>query len=513
MRLAVPPLDRIDPVQAWQPWKPDARQPWDRKWAGHLYRRAAFGANRDELLDAQRRGLDETLTLLLRGRPEADDLLDTLHSAGKYAARKRTANPLRAWWLYVMLHGGHPLREKMALFWHNHFATSIAKVQDPGLMFRQNFLLRWHALGRFGPLLREMSRDGAMLVWLDSNSNIKGRANENYARELMELFSLGVGNYTEKDIREAARAFTGWHTDGEGFEFNAAAHDAGTKTVLGQSGNLGGDDVVKIVLGQPACAKFLVRKLYRFFVSEAIEPPAAFLEPLADAFRKSDYDISALMKTILSSRHFYSDYAFRQRIKCPVEFLLGAVRAVYHEGDEKDRDYRPLPQEVLVPRLEAMGQQLFSPPNVKGWAGGRAWLNTSTMLARDNFAQALAVGALWTPSELATVKASDVDPDEAFLVPAAPTAKPTTTPVDVPEEPPPAGAFDPARILGEEKVSRPEDIARVLLDLHLPGGVRPEARAKLVAFLAEGSPKGAALQRRTREAVHAIMTMPEYQLA
>jgi uncharacterized protein (DUF1800 family) len=506
-------LDRIDPVEAWQPWQPDGRQPWDRKWAAHLYRRAAFGANREELLAAERSGPAATLDLLLRGRPDAADLLPTLTEAGQYAARKRASNPLRGWWLYCMLHGGHPLREKMVLFWHNHFATSITKVQSSQLMFQQNNLLRQCALGKFGPLLQEISKDPAMLIWLDSNANVKGKANENYARELMELFSLGVGNYTEKDIRETARAFTGWHTDGEGYEFNAAVHDNGTKTVLGKTGNLGGDDVVKIVLSQPACARFLVRKLYRFLVSESVEPPDSFLAPLADAFRKSDYDITALLKMILSSRHFYSEHAFRQRIKSPVELVVGAVRAVYREASEADPDYQPLAQEVLVRRLEMMGQHLFVPPNVKGWPGGRAWLNTSTMLARDNFAQALALGSLWTPSELSLARAAEVDEDEVRFAPVPPAVAAPEAPSDRPEEPAPPLALDPARILREEKVSRPEDVARVLLDLYLPGGTRPEARTKLIAFLAEGKPTGGALNRRAREAVHAILTMPEYQLA
>src|SRR5207244_7295670 len=149
----------------------------------------------------------------------------------------------------------------LTLFWHNHFATSIVKVESVPLMHRQNVLLYKHALGKFGPFLLEMSRDPAMLIWLDSNNNVKGKPNENYAREVMELFSLGVGNYTEKDIREAARAFTGWHTDAEGFKFKPAAHDGGEKTVLGQKGNWDGGDVIRIVLEQPAAARFLVRKL------------------------------------------------------------------------------------------------------------------------------------------------------------------------------------------------------------------------------------------------------------
>ncbi len=394
---ALPPLDRLDPVREWQPWQPDERNRWDRKWAGHLYRRAAFGASLDEMRAAEQRGPRATLDLLFQGDPGADELLPALLTAGQFTAEANEPAQLRGWWLYCMLHSGHPLREKLTLFWHNHFATSIAKVNSTREMFEQNKLLREHALGKFGPFLLAMSKDAAMLHWLDSNSNIKGKPNENYAREVMELFSLGVGHYTEKDIRQAARAFTGWHTDsdGFGFEFNAKLHDDSVKTVLGQTGNWNGDDVLRIILNQPAAARFLVRKLYRFYVSETNEPSDSFLEPLAESFRKSDYDISALVRTMLSSRHFFSDYAFRQRIKSPVEFVLGAVRAVYRDYDPKDKDHQPLTQQDLVRQIDSMGQLLFAPPNVKGWRGAKAWLNTSTVLSRDNFAQSLATGTLW----------------------------------------------------------------------------------------------------------------------
>jgi hypothetical protein len=479
--MAAPPsLDRIDPTSAWQSWRPTPADPWGRKWAAHLLRRAGFGASRADLLHADRLGHQGTLDWLLRGSPGADEVRETLNDVGRVAA-DAGIDELRAWWLYAMLHGRHPLREKLTLFWHNHFATSDDKVQSPALMFRQNALLREHALGKFGPFLLAMSKDPAMLVWLDSNRNVKGKPNENYARELMELFSLGVGNYSEQDIREAARAFTGWHTDGAGFTFEARFHDAGRKTVLGQTGAFDGGDVVRIVLAQPAAAGFLVRKLYHFLISETAEPPAALLEPLCESFRKSDYDIAALVRTMLASRHFYSAHAFRQRVKGPVEYVLGAVQAVYLRLGEKDADYRPLPTKVLVGRLAAMGQKLFAPPNVKGWPGGTAWLNTSTVLERDNFAEALALGRLWLRTR--------------------------------PGEQAPPLALDPARLLHEEKASRPEDVVRVLLDLHVPGGFRPEARGKLVAFLADGKPSGAALDRRAREAVHAILTTAEYQLA
>jgi uncharacterized protein (DUF1800 family) len=508
---ALPPLDKVDPAQAWQRWQPTAEEPFDLKWAGHLYRRAAFGATLAEMRQAQKQGLDTTLDRLVNGDPRSKVLTDFLHKEGEKIARRNNIFELRAWWLYCMLNSGHPLREKMTLFWHNHFATSINKVKSTQLMERQNELLRKYALGNFHPFLMEMSKDPAMLIWLDSNSNVKAHPNENYAREVMELFSLGVGNYTETDIREAARAFTGWHTDGEQFEFNPGFHDEGEKSILKQKGNWDGGDVVRILLEQPCCARFLVRKLYRNFVSENQVPPDAFLEPLCEQLRKSDYDIAGVLRTMLGSRHFFSDYAFRQRIKTPVELSLGAVRSVASGT---------MPQSALVNRLEAMGQDLFAPPNVKGWTGAQAWLNTSTILTRQNFGQTVAMGTIWNnaptrgPGRFEGVEDA-VEVDEAAVpepttpgAPPKPPARPSR-----PEEPAPAKEFDPARVIHEEKVTNAEDVVRVLLDAHLPGGVSKSAHAKLVAFIDAGKPKDKALDRRVREAVHAIMCMPEYQLA
>jgi uncharacterized protein (DUF1800 family) len=484
---ALPPLDKLDPADAWQPWKPAPADPWNRKWAAHLYRRAGFGASGEELAEAETRGFNPTLELLLTGQPGAADLVATLNDTGRAAAARDTDGAqLRGWWLYCMLQGGHPLREKLTLFWHDHFATSLAKVRDAKLMFRQNALFREHALGKFGPMLRAVGRDGAMLVWLDSNSNVKGKPNENYAREVMELFSLGVGNYAERDIREAARAFTGWHTDGTGFKLNAAQHDEGEKTVLKQTGNWGGDDVVTILLEQPACARFLVRKLYALLVSE-VPPPAGLLEPLCDLFRKGDYDAAALVRAMLSSRLFFSEHAFRKQVKSPVDFVLGAVRATYRRYAEADAHYRPLPQQALVRWVGLMGQVLFAPPNVKGWPGGRTWLNTATVLERNNFAAALTSGELWRPPAQAV--GFDINPDV-----------------------PPPRAFDPARIPEDAKAGAAEEVVAALLDQYLPGGVRPEAREKLIAFVAGGGPTGPALARRVREAAHAILTLPEYPL-
>jgi hypothetical protein len=526
MKAKFSTLDQIDPDEAWQPWHPTAADPWGRKWAAHLYRRAAFGSSREDILEAERLGPQGTLDLLCEGRAHATEVLQTLVDVGRIAAdgEQQVADEfeggtgdddggdqLRGWWLYCILHGGHPLREKLTLFWHNHFATSLAKVQNPTLMFAQNCLLRQHALGQFGPLLQAISRDAAMMVWLDSNSNVKGKPNENYARELMELFSLGVGHYNEKDVREAARAFTGWRTGGAGFAFDARLHDSGPKTILGQTGAWDGGDVVRIVLEQPAAARFLVRKLYHFFVSEKTVPSDSLLEPLCESCRKSDYDIAGLVRTILASRHFYSDHAFRQRVKGPMEYVLGAVQTVYRRFGEEEADYRSLPQRMLVDRLGAMGQHLFAPPNVKGWPGGPSWLNTSTMLERDNFAGALAMGTLWyNPTPESTVAMPAASPASGK---GAGKPNQSSAPADMPDEPAPPLAFDPARLLAEEGVSCPEDVVRALLDLYLPGGVRSEVRAKLVAFVAEGNPSGPALARRVREAVHAILSIAEYQLA
>jgi hypothetical protein len=497
------PLDKLDPVEAWKPWQPTAKDDWDLKWAGHLYRRAAFGASPVELAQAVKAGHQATLDLLLKGKPDSESFTETRDSSRNGIS---DIGRLRAWWLYWILKSQHPLREKMTLFWHNHFVSSFDKVSRIVPISNQNVLLYEHALGRFGPFVMAISHDVAMLEYLDSNSNLKSHPNENYGRELMELFTLGVGNYTEKDVREVARAFTGWNTNGDDqFEFVPSVHDTGAKTVLGTTGPLDGKDVVDILLKQPACARFLVGKLYRFLISENETPPDALLEPLAEQLRKSDYDIAALVATMLSSRHFFSDHAFRQRIKSPVELVIGAVRTTV------DPEYveNTLSGQGLVPILEAMGQNLFAPPNVKGWRGGKNWLNTATMLARQNFGQSLAMGTL-TYNPGVNYQGFPEPPEED--VPLQPQVRNPKTPM-IPEEPAPRREIDAAVIVSNAKATKPEDVVRVLIDAYLPGGVSPTAKQKLAAFIGQGNPKGPPLDRRIREAVHAILGMPEYQLA
>jgi uncharacterized protein (DUF1800 family) len=470
------PLEKLDPTRAWQPWQPTADDPWNAKWAGHLYRRAGFGASVGELREAVEKGLDATHERFTRGgaepklaRPVRNPTAGIVH--------------LRAWWLERMLAGVEPLREKLTFFWHNHFATSINKVTDPKLMKGQNDLLRKHALGHFGTFLREMSRDPAMLIWLDSNQNLKEKPNENYAREIMELFSLGVGNYKEKDVREAARAFTGWHVSppasGEPhYVFEREEHDFGSKIILNQIGEWNGDDVVRILMEQPACAKFLVRKLYGFLVSDT-PPPEALLEPLAEALRKSDYDLSAPVQMILRSRHFFSAHAYRQRVKSPVEYTVGVGRAfgINAAGGLLISPYS------LIGVLELIGQQLFAPPNVKGWEGGKSWLNTATVLARHNFAQSVSQGMGELNQSAAQITG------QGFLP-----------------------AVDPLAIIRKDKIRDPEKVLRLYAEMLLPGDLREDVAEKLIVHITEGQGEFG-FEQRTRDALFVLMTLPEYQLA
>ena len=283
---------------------------------------------------------------------------------------------LRAWWLQEMLLTPSPLTERMTLFWHNHFVSSQQKVKSPVLMYRQNVLLRRHALGRFSDLLHAVSKDPAMIFYLDNASNRRAQPNENFAREVMELFTLGEGHYSERDIKEAARAFTGWsiEPDTGTFKFRYFQHDDGVKTVLGRSGNFDGDDVLNILLAQPATAELITAKLWREFVSP--EPDPAAVQRLASRFRDSGYDIKVVLRGLLTSPAFYAQENRASLIKSPVDLTVGTLELFQVETGELT------PFAVLN---AALGQNLFAPPNVKGWPGGESWINSTTLLARKQF--------------------------------------------------------------------------------------------------------------------------------
>lgn len=355
--------------------------PWGRREASHLLRRAGFSPSEPELRRAVEDGPRATVERLLDAPADADSARHAeLDAAGEAVAAREDIEQLAAWWLLRMCHTLRPLHARMAVFWHGHFATSNVKVNSPPMMLRQLRTIEAHGLGRFDRLLLAMSRDPAMIVWLDGDSNRKGKPNENYARELFELFSLGPGHYSEVDIREAARAFSGWHQKGGVFQFMETLHDGEPKTVFGRTGRWGGEQVVGLAVEQPASACFIARKLLREFVCD--DPPAALVGELAEVLRESGLEIGAALRRLLTSRAFFDPRWRRGRIKSPVEFCVGLVRSFEMRVSGA----------ALHRAASQMGQRLFEPPTVKGWDGHRRWLNASTMLVRMNAATLAAAG-------------------------------------------------------------------------------------------------------------------------
>ncbi len=290
----------------------------------------------------------------------------------------------QAWWFRRMLKTKAPLREKMTLFWHDHFATSIQKVKQPYLLIRQNQLFRSEAFGSFRDLTQSILLDPAMMLYLDTESSKKGQPNENFAREVMELFTLGEGNYTEQDIHEAARAFTGYQLSRSNGKVthNKRQWDETEKTVFGKSGPFTGSDVINLIFDRKEPARFMARKLWEFFVYE--KPTSSAVESLADIFQKAEFKTGPLLREIFLSKEFYSESAMRSQIKCPVQFLVGLL---------KQLEIANPPNGFPITAEQQLGQVLFMPPNVAGWDWGQAWINTNTLLTRYNLAGFLTKGA------------------------------------------------------------------------------------------------------------------------
>jgi uncharacterized protein (DUF1800 family) len=289
-------------------------------------------------------------------------------------ASRLETHRLGYWWANRMLTTPRPFQEKMTLFWHGHFATTEEKVRDYRKLQIQNELLRQHATGHFRDLMVAVANDPAMLAFLDAGVNLKGAPNENFAREIMELFTMGVGNYTEQDIKEAARAFTGWNYQGLKFVINPNQHDDGVKTVLHQTGRFNGEQVIDILLAQPVTAEYIAGKLYRYFVREDLSP--AYQQQLGKLLRDSRYDIAVFMETVLLSTDFYSDDSVATRIKPPVELVISTYKKMGLKAVPGIPDFNE--------QTELLGQKLFYPPNVAGWAHGRSWITPGFLLARGN---------------------------------------------------------------------------------------------------------------------------------
>jgi uncharacterized protein (DUF1800 family) len=273
----------------------------------------------------------------------------------------------------------------MTLFWHSLFVSSSGTVKNTYLLYKQNQLFRKFATGNYRALTLEVSKDPAMLVYLNNNQNVKAHPNENYARELMELFTLGIGNYTENDIKESARAFTGWTNAGDQFIFRPNLHDTGMKTFLGRTGNFNGDDIVDIIFRQAATSTYIATRLIKFFALD--DPPADAVSQLADVVRRNNFDIAPALQTLFASKWFYSPDVMLRQIKSPVQLVVGSLRAL---------GVNMLQPQQVVNALRTMGQDLFNAPTVKGWDGGRAWINTSTLFARYNLPAYLGTGRLPT---------------------------------------------------------------------------------------------------------------------
>ena len=421
--LAIASLSAYAAPLAWQ----DSLEPlppseWNRDRAAHLLERAGFGGTPAELAQLAAMSPQQAVRSLVYyraiknplppfedsgafdpglepfapSRPAATDLAEASGEAlgvktkpagnrklqqvaDRYLYWKRVTKleteRIGYWWANRMLTTKQPLQEKMTLFWHGHFATGDEKVLDYRKMLQQNELLRAKATGNFRDLLISVSQDPAMLAYLDAGVNLKGAPNENFARELMELFTMGVGNYTEVDIREAARAFTGWNYRGLEYVVNLEQHDDGIKSVLGRSGNFDGIQVIDIILAHRVTSEYIADKLYRYFVREDVTP--VMRVKLGKLLRDKEYEIAPFLETIFESRDFYSDASVGTHIKSPVELAISTYRKLGLTDVPGIPDFNAL--------TESMGQKLLNPPNVAGWTSGKSWITPGLLLVRGNF--------------------------------------------------------------------------------------------------------------------------------
>ncbi|MGH2587774.1 MAG: DUF1800 domain-containing protein, partial [Dehalococcoidia bacterium] len=384
------------------------------------------------------------------------------------------------WWLARMVTTRRPLQEKMTLFWHGHLTSALSRVRRPlhFTMVNQNAFFRANALGNFHDIVLGVSKEPAMILWLDNNTNRRGKPNENYARELFELFTLGRGAYSEEDIREAARAFTGWFQRNGEFAFTPNQHDNGQKTIFGQTGNWDGTDVVSMAVSQSAAGPFMARKLWEFFVYP--NPEQSVVDAIARVYESGGYDIRAVMHAIFTHSEFYSERAYHALVKSPAEIMIGFFRSL--EADLLSSD-DPQTTVQLANQLQAtsaaMGQVLFNPPNVAGWPGGDDWISTTALITRYNFAERAVRNGY------------------------------------------PAARFDIARLLQQRNLTDAPAIVDHFLDLMVDGDVTAAQRQTLLDYVTTNDngtatqfqPNDATINKKVRGLIHLIATTPQYQLA
>ena len=494
---------------------------WDRVKAAHLLNRAAFGGTPAQIDALQKSGLASAVRNLVDGpaQPVAavpppwvapKDLQARRESVQDIAAlsadpgtRKQIEQQFRkdvrreevgqirdlgVWWLQRMRTSPDALQEKLTLFWHGHFATSVQKVRDAYYMWQQNATLRRYARGHFGALVKAISRDPAMVIWLDLRDSRGAHPNENFARELMELFTLGEGHYTERDVAGGARAFTGYRLNPRDQTFRYAAREAdlGEKEIFGQKGNFAGDAVIDLILQKPECAKFLAKKLWEFFAYQDPEPE--IIARLAEVIRLCDYEMRPVLMKVFSSEEFFSERAMRTQIKSPVQWLVQNARIF-------ETDFPP--PYVLFFAMRQLGQMLFNPPSVKGWDGGKAWISTSTLLARYNLAGLLVESA--GPDLMIGIQKSVRDLGFDPMNDAAPS-------VHMPD----AGPLDVAKIAPAALRAEPEKLVDALVLRLFQAPLVGRSRDAFLEYLrAKAQP---ANDEAVRGLLHLMMSTPQFQL-
>lgn len=514
---------------------PKATNEWTVEEAAHLVRRAGFGAAPEDIRKIHSLGRETAVeSLLSPDEPlEAFELPDWMdpkalaeqareqmtknrafrqeeRTMGEAEAAKARQAKLRErqresrqrvaegsrWWFERMMTSRAPLREKMVLFWHDHFATSARKVKQPALLLKQNELFREFAMGDFKELTHRVLKDPAMILYLDVQTSRKGKPNENFAREVMELFTLGEGEYGEDDIREAARAFTGYSVNrfNGGVTHVKGQWDGGSKTVLGKTGAFDGDDVIDILFEQSAAAEYVPSKLWTYFVED--EPPRAVVKDLAKTFRASGFRIEPVLREIFLSRAFYDPSVIRNQIKGPIQFLIQMCKELEIEG---------LPRSYAAVAQQQLGQILFAPPNVAGWDWGRAWISTNTLLTRYNIAGVVTKGS-------APAKDADAAEEGMMMSMAEGGRGPDMRSRMVQRSMDQWDGPDYEKIAPRELRKDPEKLVAALVDRLFQADPGGKQRAAFVEYAT--AKKGVVFtNHEVAELCHLMMSTPHYQLA
>lgn len=487
---------------------PLSDQKWNFTTAAHLLNRAGFGGPPAEIEQLAELDPEQAIARLVDFEKIPDDTADpdwakpdpdrareiaAMRSASEEERRRKQREQqrlqrerlleLRGWWFERMAHGPRPLQEKLVLFWHGHFATSVEKVRDAYLLWRQNELFRRLAAGNWEELLVEIGRDPAMMIYLDQAQSRKQHPNENFAREVMELFALGEGHYTEQDITEGARALTGWTLDQsrQRFEYRPIIHDDGEKTIFGKTARFDGNDFLEAVAHHPQAARFITAKLWSFFAGE--KPSESLNAALVEIFRKNDSNLKPVLRAMFRSEEFYAPHLIRSQVKSPVQWLVGSVRMLECE----------LPPALMCWGLTRnLGQDLFAPPNVKGWDGGVAWITTNHLLTRYNQAAGLVQGDASMVAGVNLTANANVDRMIADRM-----SRTRPKPVDV------------EKILSTEERKDQVALIAALEKRLLQSSLKDRQRSALKEYLAS---QGELDLDDLRGAIRLVMCTPEYQL-